>query len=53
MFRSYDKDYRYKKLAKGRGVCVCVCVCVCVLSLVPARDMEKLGPLCAVDGNVK
>ena len=28
MFRSYDKDYRYKKLAKGRGVCVCVCVCV-------------------------
>ena len=51
MFRSYDKDYRYKKLAKGRGVCVCVCVCV--LSLVPARDMEKLGPLCAVDGNVK
>ena len=51
MFRSYYKDYRYKKLAKGRGVCVCVCVCV--LSLVPAKDMEKLEPLCTVDGNVK
>ena len=47
MFRSYDKDYRYKKLVKGRGVCVCV------WSLVPAQDMEKLEPLCAVDGNVK
>ena len=53
MFRSYDKDYRYKKLVKGRGVCVCVGGCMCVWSLVPAQDMEKLEPLCAVDGNVK
>ena len=51
MFRSYYKDYRYKKLVKDRYLCVCVCVCV--LSLVPAKDMEKLEPLCIVDGNVK